>query len=304
MSKVWLGAPAKINWSLEVLGKRRDGYHEIRTVLQTITMADRIELRPAEDLSLFVSGATRGFRRASRESPESNLAYRAAVLLKERTGVQAGAQIWLKKRIPVAAGLGGGSSDAAAVLRGLRRLWAVPLSDPDLCSLAAELGSDVPFFLHGGTAMVTGRGEVVASLPDAHHRWVYLVQPPRQAFGDKTAHMYRALRPEHCSDGSRTERLAERVRAGEPIRDEDVHNVFEAVLPEVDPEAADIFLRAAALGIGQPHLCGSGPNFFFLTELDTARLRETRQLLSTLPCWAAPYPVLPARLAAQVYEVP
>ena len=263
-SRVVSEAPAKVNWTLEVLGKREGGYHEVRTILQTIQLGDYVELRAASDLSLSVRGATRAFRRASREAPETNLAYRAAALLRERAGVSAGAEIRLSKRIPVSAGLGGGSSDAAAVLRGLRMLWDLSMSDEELAFMAAELGSDVPFFLRGGTALASGRGDELEPLPDLPPQIIFLVFPDRLAAPNKTARMYAALRPEHYTDGSRTKRLADRLRAGAPVRDEDVYNVFEQVLPEVDPEAAETFRRAADLGLGQPHLAGSGPVFFFL----------------------------------------
>ncbi len=259
-----LRAAGKVNWSLEVLGDRPDGYHEVRTILQTIQLGDYVELRAASELSLSVRGATRAFRRVSREAPETNLAYRAAVLLRERTGVSAGAEIRLSKRIPVSAGLGGGSSDAAATLRGLRELWGLSISDEDLAAIAAGLGSDVPFFLRGGSALASGRGDVLAPLPDGPPQRLVLAWPERAGPADKTARMYAALRPEHFSDGSRTERLADRLRAGEPVRDEDVYNVFERLLLDVDPAAAETFQRAADLGLGEPHLAGSGPAFLFL----------------------------------------
>ncbi|MCH7511708.1 MAG: 4-(cytidine 5'-diphospho)-2-C-methyl-D-erythritol kinase [Chloroflexi bacterium] len=295
-SRVVSEAPAKVNWTLEVLGKRADGYHEVRTILQTIRLGDYVELRAASELSLSVRGATRAFRRASREAPETNLAYRAAALLRERAGVSAGAEIRLSKRIPVAAGLGGGSSDAAATLRGLRDLWGLSISDEALASIAAGLGSDVPFFLRGGTALASGRGDVLAPLPDGPPQRLVLAWPERAGPADKTARMYAALRPEHYSDGSRTERLADRLRAGEPVRDEDVYNVFEQVLPKVDPETTEAFEQAAALGLGQPHLAGSGPAFFFLLaseqpaeplllDLDRLGLRATET--ATLPAAAS-----------------
>ena len=272
-----LTAPAKINWTLEVLGKRPDDYHEIRSVMQTISLADTLTLEPADEVTLSVWGATRGFRREARTAPESNLAYRAAHLLRERTGTRAGAYMKLSKHIPVAAGLGGGSSDAAAVLRGLRRLWQLDLSDEELATIGAELGSDVPFFIRGGTALISGRGEVLQPLPDVPQQRLVVAWLERAAPADKTARMYAALRPEHYTEGSRTERLAERVLRGEPVRHEKLFNVFETVLPEVDPEAAELFERAAALGLG-PHLCGSGPAFFFLVAAD----RPSEPLLRAL----------------------
>ena len=256
--KVHLSAPAKVNLTLEVLGKRGDGYHEICTILQTVALSDLVTLGPADDLSLALSGEAGSL---AGEPAETNLAYRAAAALRE----QRGARIVLEKRVPVATGLGGGSSDAAAVLRGLHDLWGLlSISDEALAAIAAELGSDVPFFLRGGSALASGRGDVLAPLPDGPPQRLVIAWPERAGPADKTARMYAVLRPEHYTDGSRTERLADRLRAGEPVRDEDIYNVFEQVLPEVDPETAEAIDQAAALGLGQAHLCGSGLAFFFL----------------------------------------
>lgn len=272
--RVTVLAPAKINWMLEVLGRRPDGYHEVRTVLQTISLSDTVILQPAAELTLSVRGGTRAFRREMRASPESNLAFRAARLLRERTRNSVGVEIWLSKHVPVAAGLGGGSSDAAAVLRGLRVLWKLDISDEELSSIGAELGSDVPFFLRGGTAIASGRGEVVEPLPDAQAQQVQVTPPRLRVVANKTARMYGALRPEYCTDGSRTEALAERIRHGEPVRDEDCFNVFEQVLPEVDPERAAAFEAARDSGRCL-HLCGSGPAYFTLAAGGTYTLSAT-----------------------------
>ncbi len=260
MKVLRLRAPAKINWTLEVLDKREDGYHTIRSIMQTIDLSDSFEFEPADELTLLVKGD-----RFLPDVPlQENFAYRAAERLHERTGVRAGAHITLTKGIPIAAGLGGGSSDAAAVLRGLRVLWELDISDEELTAIAAELGSDAPFFLRGGTALASGRGERIEPLPDALARRISIASPTPRVVIDKTASMYAALRPEHYTNGARTEALAARLRGGEPIRDKDLYNAFESVLPEVDPAAAELFARAAALGLGTPHLCGSGPAFFFL----------------------------------------
>ena len=285
MTELRVQAPAKINLTLEVLAKRSDGYHEVRTILQTIDLADTITLRPSDEISLSITGDADAL---ADEPVGRNLAYRAALLLRGET--TRGARIELEKNIPIAAGLGGGSNDAATVLRGLRQLWQIEASDDELGSMAAELGSDVPFFLHGGTAIAAGRGEQIEPLPDvAEQRFVVAWPPspltPGRAAArpyritsagaarsehvgseNKTARMYAALRPEHYSDGTRTERLADRTRRGEVVRDEDVYNVFERVLGDVDATAARAFETARRLGT--PHLCGSGPAFFFLAASD------------------------------------
>ncbi len=264
-----LRAPAKVNWSLEVLGRRPDGYHELRTIFQTIALSDWLTLTLDEGLSLALSGETGTL---AAEPLEANLAYRAALRLQREVnrssgqddGRPSGVHIALEKNVPVAAGLGGGSSDAAAVLRGLRVLWQLPFSDDDLTSLAAEIGADVPFFVRGGTALGSGRGDVLAPLPDVPVRRLVLAWPRTSGAADKTAAMFDALEPQHYTGGSRTESLASRLREGRPIDDGDLCNVFDHALPRVDAVAVRAFRDAGGLGVGRPHLAGSGPSFFFL----------------------------------------
>lgn len=255
-------APAKINWTLEVLGKRPDGYHEVRTILQTIDLWDEVEMELSEQVRVCMPGVGEPEKSIS---AESNLALRAATALREASGAREGATVVLRKRIPVAAGLGGGSSDAAAALRGLNRLWGLGLSAENLAEVAAGLGSDVPFFLRGGVALGEGRGERLTPLADAQPRSFVLAWPPT-VLRDKTARMYGALRAQHYSDGSASRRLVERLRRGQRIRDEDIYNVFERVLGEVMPEAVRLFERVAACGLGRPHLTGSGPALFLVPE--------------------------------------
>lgn len=155
-----LKSHAKINLILEVLYRRQDGYHQIRTVLQEIELHDTLYLKdiPGRKLELMCDDL-------SLPLGEGNLAYRAARLMQSRYAPGRGVKIELKKRIPIAAGLGGGSSNAAAVLKGLNKLWGLSLSDDDLRALGAQLGSDVPFFISGGTALARGRGEIIQPLP-------------------------------------------------------------------------------------------------------------------------------------------
>ena len=148
-----LRAHAKINLTLEVLGKRDDGFHDIVSIMQTIDLHDDVTLKRADDITLTCDDPDL--------AGEDNLALVAARKLKEVTGVDRGVDITLQKHIPVAAGLGGGSSDAASVLNGLNDLWELELELGALEEIATEIGSDVPYFLSGGTALVQGRGEHV-----------------------------------------------------------------------------------------------------------------------------------------------
>jgi 4-diphosphocytidyl-2-C-methyl-D-erythritol kinase len=258
--RLHLFAPAKVNWTLEVLGRREDGYHEVMTILQALDVGDRVTLSPDDEVQVRLSGRVGGL---AEEPSERNLAFRAAMALRQEVGGNGlGALIELEKVVPAAAGLGGGSSDAAAVLRGLSALWGLGLSLEELSVIGSRLGADVPFFLHGGTAQASGRGEDVTPLPDVPSRRLLIVVPPG-AIPGKTAEMYRRLTPEHYTEGERTRRLAEKLVAGGSVADDDIFNVFERVLAEALPAAAAVE-RCCEAGLGRPHLAGSGPALFFL----------------------------------------
>ena len=176
-----LPAPAKINWFLFVPGKRDDGYHEIRSLIQCVDLADRMTFESAGALSLDADCPI--------PTPE-NAVWKAALLLKEHAGIDKGARITLKKNVPVEAGLGGGSSDAASALMGLNRLWGLGLTGAELAGLGARLGSDVPFFLGARCCLVSGRGEITEPVALERPFDLLLVKP---SFGVSTAWAYRAL---------------------------------------------------------------------------------------------------------------
>jgi len=202
-------AYAKINWVLEVLGRREDGFHEVRTVLQNVSLSDVLTIRVREegDIQVFCS-------QAGVPAGEANLCGRAALRLREATGVQAGASIEIEKGIPVAAGLGGGSSDAAATLVALNQLWGTGLSLGELTALGAGVGSDVPFFLAGGTAVGTGRGEQVRPCPGPSGWPVGLVGA---GLGLATALVYRHLQTFRADAGERTIQMEQALRQGDPL---------------------------------------------------------------------------------------
>ena len=227
---------AKINLTLEVLGRRNDGYHEVRTILQTIDLADRLEVLPfhALQVELWMKAPLNG---------EANLVWRAATALAERGNTEPQARIYIHKRIPVGMGLGGGSSDAAAALQALNQLWDLKLSTGELAQVAARVGSDVAFFLWGGTALAEGRGERITPLPPvpplaATLVWSGVTVP------QKTARMYSRLTPGHYSDGGITRRMVEVLAGGQFVVQSIgglLHNVFEDVASQVfqEPGLAD-----------------------------------------------------------------
>ena len=262
-------APAKINWTLEVLRIRPDGYHDLATMLQTIDLHDVITLTGADGVTLSISGDA-GMLGDS--PPDANLAYRAAVAFRERTALRRGVHIEVEKHVPVAAGLGGGSSDAAAVIRGLNTLWDARQPTVNLIEIAGEIGSDPPFFIAGGTAVATGRGDVIEMLPDALAPSILLATPPEHERGEKTASMYGALSPAHFADGYVTIGVREIVQNGRMIVDEDLNNTFEHVTARMQPEAEMAMDALRAQGF-VPHLAGAGPSFYLLLP-DGAGIEE------------------------------
>lgn len=168
-----INAYAKINWHLEVTGTREDGYHTLDMLMQQVSLSDELTLNAADDLSLDIGDA----RYVS--SGKENLVFRAAQALKNATGCPYGAAMTLRKRIPVGAGLGGGSADAAAALLGLNRLWNLNLSKNELARIGLSVGADVPFCTIGGFCRVRGIGEEIDPLPMNRQYWLLIVQPCR-----------------------------------------------------------------------------------------------------------------------------
>jgi 4-diphosphocytidyl-2-C-methyl-D-erythritol kinase len=251
-------APAKLNLTLEVLGRRPDGYHEIKSVIQTIDLCDTIWLEPADDIHFQCSEP--GLQSSD------NLAYRAASLLREAIGGEKGALVRVEKKIPLASGLGGGSSDAAAVLLGLNELWKLALPLERLEVLATRLGSDVPFFLHRGAALVEGRGERVTPLPFTPEFWSVLLRPALPAIPQKTQTLYNSLRAASFTGGEFSQRLVESLQRASGLAPSLLFNVFESIAFEIYPDLEGYQKRLLASGAGSVHLAGSGPVLFTLVE--------------------------------------
>ena len=253
MATLSLKAPAKVNLTLEAVGKRDDGYHEIASVLQTVGLFDHLAFRPADDLTLQCD--------RPELATDDNLVLRAADLLKTVAGYSKGAVITLEKKIPVSSGLGGGSSDAAATLTGLNDLWGLGMSNDDLMPIAARLGSDVPFFLRAGTAMAQGRGERVRQLPPADIEWLVVLCPAIH-ISNKTASLYGRLTPAHYTPGHLTRKLEARIRGGGDVPPQFLFNVFDEVARQTFPGLDTYWDAFYSLGAREIHVAGSGPALF------------------------------------------
>ncbi len=258
-------APAKINLTLEVLAKRGDGFHEVRSVMQAVSRCDRLRFRPSQevvfkcDMPGWIS--------------EQSLVAKAVSLVKETTGCTKGAEIDIEKQIPLLSGLGGDSSDAAATLRGLNQLWELGVSQSELVEMATRLGSDVAFFLYGGTALVEGRGEIVTPLSPSPHIWVILVVPSVARPPRKTAQLYASLRTSDYSGGQITQKLVAALKAGRGLEPARLFNVFDRIAMAQFAGLNKYREQMISLGAADVHLAGSGPALFTLVK-DRAQAEE------------------------------
>jgi len=260
---VKVGSFAKINLALAVRGRRPDGYHDIETVFQTISLSDELDFRPSSEISLTCEGLPDVAER-------DNIVWKAASLLAERIGERRGAAIVLRKKIPSGAGLGGGSADAAAALLGLRRFWNSDVSDADLHAIAAELGSDVPFFLMGGAALGKGRGEILTALPDFQPEHLVVIFP---GISVSTASAYRALNLGLTSGGSdpRIQTFLGLAKNGSSWQ-AGIFNDFETAILPAYPEIAEAKNFLEQQGATATLLSGSGSSVFgFFFDEESAR---------------------------------
>jgi 4-diphosphocytidyl-2-C-methyl-D-erythritol kinase len=265
--------PAKINLLLRVKGLRPDGYHEIETLFQAVDLWDEIEGEAADDLTLTCDDP-------GLPADGTNLVLRAARRLREAVKGAGGASLHLRKRIPVGAGLGGGSSDAAGTLLLLDRLWRVDLGREALAEIAADLGADVPFFLTGGTAQGTGRGDRIRPLPFAGQRWVLLGHPP---YGISTAEVYGGLPSPLTPPGAdvSVSDLSIGLPGGTGLGF--ARNDLEAVVFRRWPEL--LAFREALLTVGARTalLCGSGSSVFGIFDTEEATERGSDGLAAKFP---------------------
>jgi len=262
-------APAKINLTLEVLGRRPDGFHELKSVVQTVSLHDEVYLEESEETIISSD--------SNEWDSQKSLVSTAVNLLREATGANRGVTIKIVKNIPLVSGMGGDSSDAAAVLRGLNEIWNVGFSFNQLYKIAEQLGSDVPLFLYGGTLLIEGRGEKVTTLPPVSFFRAMIVMPSVSRSPGKTARLYASLDTNHYTDGTITLRMVESIKKGQPLSPELLFNTFENVVFNPSHELAKYQRHLQKLGLSHVHLTGSGPAMFALLN-DRVEDGITRQI--------------------------
>ncbi|PUB09742.1 4-(cytidine 5'-diphospho)-2-C-methyl-D-erythritol kinase [Paenisporosarcina sp. OV554] len=255
---LYVKAPAKINLTLDVLHKRPDGYHEVEMIMTTVDLADRIGLEPRSDGLIRIISADRYV-----PDDHRNLAYQAAKLLRDTYGIKEGVTIVLEKKIPVAAGLAGGSSDAAATLKGLNYLWDLKLTADQLAEHGAKIGSDVSFCVYGGTALATGRGELIQELPAPPNCWIILAKP---SIGVSTADVYGGLKINEVVHPNTKDMIRAIHEKNYELMCEAMGNALESVTLKLHPEVSMIKEQMMKFGADAVLMSGSGPTVFGIVQ--------------------------------------
>lgn len=271
MNELKLKAMAKINLGLDVLRRREDGYHDLRMVMQSVCLYDQIEMVKSRETGITVSTNLNFL-----PTGPDNLVYKAAKLLMDEFGLQQGVKIHLKKYIPVAAGLAGGSSDAAAVLVGMNRMFRLGLSQTELMERGVKIGADVPYCIMRGTALAEGIGDVLTPLPDAPDAFVVLAKPPVHV---STAFVYGNLKADHLPYHPDIDGQIKAIRDGDLYKmAEQMGNVLETVTVLAYPVIEEIKDCMKRCGAANAMMSGSGPTVFGLFD-DEKRARAAYEEL-------------------------
>ncbi len=262
-------AYAKINLYLDVLGRRPDGYHNIRSLMQSISLADELTFEPADDMEIETLTGPKIER-------EKNLIFKAAKALLEETGLKKGAKIGVKKEIPIFAGLGGGSSDAAATLVGLNRFWELDLGQSELAEIAVKIGSDVPFMITGGTALVEGRGEMVIPLSIEPELNLIVIKPELNL---STADIYAGLNLKASPPPLPIDLMIQALKMNDlSALAACLINRLETVAIKENPILARIKEEAASAGALGALMTGSGAAIFALAD----SMADAKRIASSL----------------------
>ncbi len=273
MTRIVQKAPAKINLTLDILGKRPDGYHEVAMVMHSLALADSVTIESRADgqITLSITG------NAKLPTDNSNLAWRAARLFLDAADKHNfGVNLTITKTIPVAAGLAGGSADAAAVLKGMNEMFGNIFSVTDLCHLGEQIGSDIPFCIMGGTMLSTGRGEILRRLPNLPPFYVVLAKPPievstKWAYANYDAHPAAAHPDNAAMEAALSASDAKKIVGL-------LCNVLESVTIGKHPVIAEYKKMLISCGMQAALMSGSGPTVFSLTA-DRTTAQKTAEFM-------------------------
>lgn len=261
--KIWEKAPAKINLTLDVLSKRDDGFHEVEMIMTMIDLVDRISFEERTDDKIVIETSSPAI-----PTDERNIVYKAAKLLKDEFSINKGIHIVLEKKIPIAAGLGGGSSDAAATLRGLNKLWRLKLTTEQLEGYGAKLGSDVPFCVGGGTVVARGRGELIEQLEPMPAGWILLAKPRVSV---STRLIYSSLDYRSIKRRPETERMVAAIKAKDLSEVSSLlYNVLQPVTFSLYPEVEALHRQMQDYGVSNLVMSGSGPTLYTLSSRESS----------------------------------
>ena len=281
-------APAKINLYLHIMGLRQNGYHELESLVSFAGIHDTIRMTPAKELNLFITGPYR----KDLQSENNNLVIKAAIALRKRNNVNAGANIILEKNLPIASGIGGGSADCAATLKGLAQLWGLNISVYDLNQLGLKLGSDIPICLHGQTAFISGRGEIIKNAPLLPSFWLVLVNPGVSLSTSAVFNAYQKVhnkswsQPGFFSDSqSTTEELA-------CLLDDRQNDLTDAAI-SLQPVIKDVLKTLKSSdGVLLTRMSGSGATCFGIFNNSRYADLAAKKISSNYPnWWVCPTPV-------------
>lgn len=255
MQEIILKAPAKINWTLDVLRKREDGYHDIATIMQSVAIYDEIIMKKLEKPQIYVKASTPNI-------PEgrANIAYRTAELMLDTFKIDGGIDIYIRKNIPTAAGMGGGSSDGAAVMLGIKEMYDIDVSLEELIKLGKNIGADIPFCIIGGTALAEGIGDKLTQLPPIDKIWLVVVKPK---ISISTAEVYNLVDTKRRYKRPQNEMFVHALYQGDLGSAAQIgSNALEEASAKLHPEIHDIKERLIAEGAMYALMSGSGPSVF------------------------------------------
>ena len=250
---MYIDSFAKINFMLEILGKLNNEFHSISSLMHTVDLHDEISINNSKILNIETSQNTIKL--------EENIIYKTILLVKNEFSVKKWVDVVIKKNIPLSAGLGGGSSNAAATLLSLNKLWKLKMNDNKLIEMGALLGSDVPFFINGGGAVVSGKGEIISPVSNCNFDEILLIYPKNifRSIENKTKYMYSRISNIHYTDGNFTENIINNLSKISKLNFSNFHNPFFSVLCDESREFKDIISYLENQNINKYFLSGAGP---------------------------------------------